>query len=181
MLKIHKTKIPGLLLVNLDVFEDERGWFKESFQKAKLVDLGLPRDFVPVQNNVSFNKQRGVTRGIHAEPWNKYISLAKGLVFAAIVDLRRGKNFGVFETFELTPNNALYVPAGCGNSLQTLSDDVVYSYLVDAHWSPNAKYVMVNLSDEKLAIDWPIPLDKAIISDKDKKHPRLAEVNPMEL
>ena len=83
------TAIPGLLVVTLDVRGDNRGWFKENWQRAKMIDLGLP-DFGPVQHNVSFNTRRGVTRGIHAEPWDKLVSVATGRIFGAWVDLREG-------------------------------------------------------------------------------------------
>lgn len=81
-MKVAETSIPGLLQVDLDVHGDSRGWFKESYQRAKLEALGLPR-LEAVQNNVSYNAAVGVTRGIHAEPWDKYISPASGRVFAA--------------------------------------------------------------------------------------------------
>ncbi|TAM92902.1 MAG: dTDP-4-keto-6-deoxy-D-glucose epimerase [Jatrophihabitans sp.] len=178
-LVVRTTSIPGLLVVDLVLHGDERGWFKESFQREKLVGLGLPADFAIVQNNVSSNRERGVTRGIHAEPWNKYISLTRGQVHAAIVDLRSGANFGAVEQFRLTPAQAIFVPRGCGNSYQTLTPDVEYSYLVDAHWSPDARYTSCNLGDADLAIDWPIPLEQAIISDKDRAHPRLRDVVPV--
>lgn len=172
----YDSKIQGLLRFGLDVIEDERGWFKESFQREKLLALGLPSEFVPVQNNVSSNKLKGVTRGIHAEPWNKYISLSRGRAFVAIVDLRIDKDFGRVETFEITPHEAFYLPAGCGNSFQVLENDTDYTYLTDAHWYPNAKYTMVNLADKTLNINWPIPLDLAILSDKDKKHPEIQKI-----
>ncbi|MFA5197270.1 MAG: dTDP-4-dehydrorhamnose 3,5-epimerase family protein [Patescibacteria group bacterium] len=173
---IKKTKIPGLLSIDLVLNGDERGWFKENFQREKLVAQGFPRDFQPIQMNVSANKERGVTRGIHAEPWNKYISIQSGKIFTAIVDLRKGKSFGVVETLEMTPGKAMYVPKGCGNAFQTLTSDVLYTYLVDAHWSPEAKYTLVNLADPELNISWPIPLNEAIISDKDKGHPLLKDL-----
>jgi dTDP-4-dehydrorhamnose 3,5-epimerase len=173
---IKKTKIPGLLSIDLVLNGDERGWFKENFQREKLVAQGFPRDFQPIQMNVSANKERGVTRGIHAEPWNKYISIQSGKIFTAIVDLRKGKSFGLVETLEMTPGKAMYVPKGCGNAFQTLTSDVLYTYLVDAHWSPEAKYTLVNLADPELNISWPIPLNEAIISDKDKGHPLLKDL-----
>ncbi len=76
-LKVEETNIPGLLVFDLPVHGDNRGWFKENWQRAKMTALGLP-DFGPVQNNISFNATKGVTRGIHAEPWDKYISIAAG-------------------------------------------------------------------------------------------------------
>lgn len=180
-LKVRETSIPGLLEVDLVVHGDDRGWFKENYQREKMVELGLPEEFVVVQNNISFNAERGVTRGIHAEPWEKFISIAHGSVFAAIVDFRKGESFGKVETFTLNPGKAIFVPRGCGNSFQTLEPDTVYTYLVNEHWSTDAKYTLVNLADENIAIDWPISLEEAIISDKDKGHPRLREINPMEV
>ena len=174
------STIPNLFEIELMVHGDNRGWFKENWQKAKMETLGLPR-FDPVQNNISFNEEVGVTRGIHAEPWDKFISIGHGKVFTAIVDLRKGESFGAVETFELTPEKAIYVPAGCGNSFQTLTEDVVYTYLVNAHWSPESKYTMLNLADPSVDIKWPIPLDKAVISDKDKSHPFLDNVEPVEI
>jgi dTDP-4-dehydrorhamnose 3,5-epimerase len=174
-LNIQRTSIPGLLKLDLPVHGDNRGWFKENWQREKMMALGLP-DFGPVQNNISFNKEVGVTRGIHAEPWDKYISIGNGKVFAALVDLRPGDSFGKIETVELTPDTAIYVPNGVGNSFQTLEPDTVYTYLVNAHWSPNAKYTFVNLADEDLAIKWPIPLDQVELSEKDKNHPRMSEL-----
>lgn len=179
-LRVTKTSIPDLLEIDLVLHGDERGWFKESFQREKLLELGFPKDFTVVQNNVSSNQDVGVTRGIHAEPWNKYITLTRGLVHVAIVDLRKGKTFGKVEQFTLTPARALYVPKGCGNSYQTLTPDVEYSYLVDAHWSPDAHYTHLNLADPELNIDWPIPLENAIMSEKDRNHPLLADIKPIE-
>lgn len=170
------TTIPGLIEFKLPVHGDNRGWFKENYQREKLVTQGLPEDFEVLQNNVSFNQKAGVTRGIHAEPWEKFISVAYGTAFAAIVDLRPTGNFGAVEIFELNPGTAIFVPRGLGNSFQTLEDNTVYTYLVNEHWSPEAKYTFVNVADKELAIDWPIPLDKAELSDSDKTHPPLSEL-----
>ena len=177
---MRETSIPGLLVINLDVRGDNRGWFKENWQRRKMVDLGLP-DFGPVQNNMSFNTRAGATRGIHAEPWDKLVSLAKGRIFGAWVDLRPGPAFGRCFTLELGPDTAVFVPRGVGNAFQTLEDETVYSYLVNDHWSPTAKdsYTFVNLADETLAIDWPIPLAQAELSAADQAHPRLDAVVPM--
>jgi dTDP-4-dehydrorhamnose 3,5-epimerase len=176
-LAVRDTIIPGLYEIELVVHHDPRGWFRETYHRAKLLAEGLP-EFEPVQANVSFNAEAGVTRGIHAEPWDKYISLATGLVFVAIVDLRPGNTFGQLETFELTEGRALFVPRGCGNSYQTLAPNTAYSYLVNDHWSPEAvaKYTYVNLFDPDLAIAWPIPREQAIISDKDAAHPWLRDL-----
>lgn len=179
-LSVTPTAIDGLLVVQLDVRADNRGWFKENWQRAKMVALGLP-DFAPVQNNVSFNTSAGATRGIHAEPWDKLVSVVRGRIFGAWVDLRPGDGFGRVVTLEIGPDTAVFVPRGVGNAFQTLTDETVYSYLVNDHWSLAAKdsYTFCNLADETLAIDWPIPLDQAELSEADKNHPRLSVVVPM--
>lgn len=186
----RSTSIPGLFEFQLDVRGDNRGWFKENYNREKVLaaleainakSTEAVQDFTIVQNNISFNKTKGVTRGIHAEPWDKFISLGCGEAFAAIVDLRKGPTFGKLETFTLTPNNAIFVPKGCGNSFQITTDDVVYTYLVNAHWYPDAKYTFANLADPDLAIQWPIPITDELISDKDKNHPMLKDVTPMEV
>jgi dTDP-4-dehydrorhamnose 3,5-epimerase len=157
---------------------DNRGWFKENWQREKLLALGLP-DLGPVQNNISFNDAVGTTRGIHAEPWDKYVSVAAGRIFGAWVDLREGPTFGAVFTAELDASRAILVPRGVGNSYQTLEPDTAYTYLVNDHWSPDAEYTFLNLADETAAIAWPIPLEQVEISAKDKAHPRLADVVPM--
>ena len=179
-LKVTETNIPGLLVFDLPVHGDNRGWFKENWQRAKMTGLGLP-DFGPVQNNISYNATRGVTRGIHAEPWDKYISIAAGAVFGAWVDLRPGESFGRVYTTRLDPSRAIYVPRGVGNSFQALEDGTVYTYLVNAHWSLEQKktYTFVNLADPELAIEWPIPLAECELSDADKAHPMLKDAKPM--
>ena len=176
--RVTATSIPGLYAVEIPVLGDRRGWFKESYQRAKLEEQGLPHIDV-VQNNVSYNEEVGVTRGIHAEPWDKYISPAVGRVFSAIVDLRAGDGFGRVETFVLTPGEAILVPRGCGNSFCTLEPHTVYSYLVDEHWHPGTTYPSVDLFDDDLAIDWPLPRDEMVISDKDLANPPLTAITPV--
>lgn len=140
--------------------------------------LGI-EDFVPVQNNISFNDAVGTTRGIHAEPWDKFVSVATGRVFAAWVDLREGPTFGATFSTIIDAARAVFVPRGVGNSYQTLDPDTAYTYLVTDHWSPEASYTFLNLADETAGIPWPIPLTDAEISDKDRAHPRMADVEPM--
>jgi dTDP-4-dehydrorhamnose 3,5-epimerase len=179
-LAVTATAIPGLLIVDLPVRGDNRGWFKENWQRAKMVDLGLP-DFGPVQNNVSYNAKTGATRGIHAEPWDKYVSIATGRIFGAWVDLREGPDFGAVVTLEMGPDRAVFVPSGVGNAFQVLADGTAYSYLVNDHWSPAAKdgYTFVNLADPTLAIGWPIDLAGAELSEADRNHPTLDAVTPV--
>jgi dTDP-4-dehydrorhamnose 3,5-epimerase len=179
----HQTEIPGLIFFDVTDVKDERGSFQEKYQKAKLVAAGMPESFNVVQNSLSYNKQAGVTRGFHAEPWDKYITVVKGKVFAAYVDLRKGDSFGKVATIEITPNKAVFLPEGVANSFQTLEDDTYYLYSVNQHWSADnyEKYCFVNLADETLNVQWPIALDQAIINDRDKGHPKLSEVKPMEI
>ena len=151
-LAVHPTAIPGLLIVDLPVHRDNRGWFKENWQRAKMTALGLP-DFGPVQQNISFNGDVGTTRGIHAEPWDKFVSVATGRIFGAWVDLREGASFGASVTLEMGPDQAVFVPRGVGNAYQTLEPDTAYAYLVNAHWRPDAEYQFVNLADETVAIE----------------------------
>lgn len=175
-----KTSIPGVLLFDLPVHGDNRGWFKENWQREKMIAAGLP-DFRPVQNNISFNEKAGTTRGIHAEPWDKFISVASGSVFGAWVDLREGPGFGRVFTAILTPSRAIFIPRGVGNAFQTLEDNTAYSYLVNDHWSADAQreYTFLNLADKTVGIDWPIPLERAELSHKDRGHPSLPEVTPV--
>ncbi|MFF5626043.1 sugar nucleotide-binding protein [Microbacterium sp. NPDC012755] len=177
-LSFTETTIPGLLIAELPVHGDSRGWFKENWQREKMVAAGLP-DFGPVQNNISFNDEIGTTRGIHAEPWDKWVSVATGRIFGAWVDLREGPTFGAVFTAEIDPSRAIFVPRGVGNSYQTLESDTAYAYLVNDHWSADAEYSFLNLADETVAIQWPIPLSEVEISAKDLAHPRLADVTPI--
>jgi dTDP-4-dehydrorhamnose 3,5-epimerase len=173
----RKTNIPGLLIFDVTTVGDERGYYQETFQKAKLIKAGLPEAFTVVQTNVSYNKLAGVTRGFHAEPWDKYISIVKGKVFAAYVDLRQGDSFGQVVTVEITPTTCIYLPQGVGNSFQTLEDDTYYLYSVNAHWSAELydEYCFANLADPEIGIQWPISLDTAVLSDRDRNHPMLKD------
>ena len=175
---LETTPIPGLVVLRLDLREDARGWFKENWQREKMVALGLP-DFGPVQNNMSFNAKRGTTRGIHTEPWDKFVSVANGRAFGAWVDMREGDTYGAVFSVELDPATAVFVPRGVGNSYQTLEDGVTYSYLVNEHWRPATPYPALNLADPTAAIPWPIPLAEAEISEKDLVNPTLDAVTPM--
>ncbi|WP_422746613.1 sugar nucleotide-binding protein [Mycobacterium sp. WMMD1722] len=177
-LRARDTPIPGLTVWELPVHGDNRGWFKENWQRAKMIAAGLP-DFGPVQNNISFNDAPGTTRGIHAEPWDKFVSVATGRIFGAWVDLRDGPTFGAVFTTELDPSRAVFVPRGVGNSFQTLEPNTAYAYLVNDHYRPDIDYPAVNPADSILAIDWPIPLERAELSEKDRAQPALADITPV--
>lgn len=178
-LKSYPTPIQGLVVYDLPVHGDSRGWFKENWQREKMTAAGLP-DFGPVQNNFSFNDKRGVARGIHAEPWDKYVSLGSGKIFGFWVDIRENSTtYGKSFTVELDPSKAIFVPRGVANGYQTLEDNTVYSYLVNDHWSADAQYSFVSMFDKSLGIDWPIPIEESEVSDKDKSHPMLKDALPI--
>jgi len=179
----HQTSIPGLIFFDVSQVDDSRGFFQEKYQKAKLVAAGMPESFNVVQNSLSYNIEKGVTRGFHAEPWDKYISVVKGKVFGAWVDLRKGPSFGNVEKYEINPNTAVFLPKGVANAFQTLEDDTYYLYSVNAHWSADnyEKYCFVNLTEPSFGIEWPISLESAIINDRDTQHPLLKDVTPMEV
>jgi dTDP-4-dehydrorhamnose 3,5-epimerase len=177
-LKVTESPIPGLFVIDLPVHGDNRGWFKENFQAEKLTAAGLPH-FRLVQNNISFNEDVGTIRGFHAEPWEKYVSVATGKVFAAWVDLRAGDSFGRVFSIEIDPSIAVFIPSGVANAFQALENNTAYTYLVSKHWDASAKYSFVNLADKTLGVKWPISLQDSAISEKDKNHPLLSEVEPI--
>lgn len=179
----QQTAIPGLLVFDISFPSDERGWFQEKFQRQKLVEAGLPDTFQIVQNNVSFNTERGVVRGFHAEPWDKYISVITGEVFVAYVDLRGGETFGTVFTITLSNSRSVYLPKGVANSFQVLTDNTFYVYSTNDHWRADNydKYCFVNLADKKLDVQWPINLNDSIMSDRDRAHPLLESIKPMEV
>lgn len=180
--KAQQTDIPGLIVFDIAFPSDERGYFQEKFHKQKLVAAGLPDNFNVVQNNVSYNNQRGVVRGFHAEPWDKYISVITGEVFCAYVDLRAGNNFGKVVNITLNNNKAVFLPRGVANSFQTLSEQTLYVYSTNDHWRADNydAYTFVNLADQTLDVAWPIALEQSIMSERDRNHPMLADIKPME-
>jgi dTDP-4-dehydrorhamnose 3,5-epimerase len=180
---MHETEIPGLLIFDVTEVGDERGYFQEKYQKAKLVAAGMPEAFNVVQNSLSYNKDAGVTRGFHAEPWDKYISVVTGKVFSAYIDLRQGPSFGKVVTVEITPNKTVFLPKFVANSFQTLEPETFYLYSVNDHWSAENydKYSFVNLADPQIGVKWPIELEQAVLSDRDRNHPLLKDVIPMEV
>ena len=169
---LEQSPIPGLLVVRVPVHADNRGWFKENWQREKMTAVGVP-DFGPVQNNISFNQRRGATRGLHAEPWDKLVSVATGRVFAAWVDLREGPSFGATHHVEIDPSVTVFVPRGVANGYQALEDATAYTYLVNEHWRPGLTYAALALDDPTAAVPWPIDLAEADISEKDRGNPRL--------
>jgi dTDP-4-dehydrorhamnose 3,5-epimerase len=178
----HETNIPGLLIFDIAFPSDERGYFQEKYQKAKLVAAGLPDTFNVVQSNVSFNKTRGVIRGFHAEPWDKYISVITGKVFVAYLDLRKGPTYGKLYTDEVDNSKAVFLPRGVANAFQTLEDDTLYVYSTNDHWRADNydEYTFVNLADPDVNAPWPIALSASTMSDRDRNHPLFKDIRPME-
>lgn len=174
------TEIPGLLIFSVSLMGDERGWLQEKFQKQKLLTAGLPEDFNPVQHSLSYNQKPGVTRGLHAEPWRKYVGVITGKVFGAYVDLREGPNYGKTAFVTIDQTTTVFIPRGVANSFQSIEPETYYSYLVDDYWSEErmAEYKFVSLADPALAIPWPIPLKECIMSERDTQHPLLSEITP---
>lgn len=173
-MKARQTSIGGLWYIELDVHGDERGSFREAYQAEKLAKLGVP-PIQPVQWNIS-ESAYGTIRGMHAEPWEKYIHMPFGTAFSAIVDLRPDSpTFKKVETFELNSSNALQLPRGMANGFAATSEKLVYAYLVTEHWRPDGEYQAIAYNDSDLAIDWPIPEADRIVSDKDQANPTLQE------
>ena len=177
------AEIPGMLEFDIPVHGDNRGWFKENFQKEKMLPLGFPNSFFSedkLQNNVSFSR-KNVLRGLHAEPWDKYISVAdNGRVLGAWVDLREGESFGNVYQTEIDASKGIFVPRGVANGFQVLSDVVAYSYLVNDYWALELKpkYAFVNYADPTLGIKWE-DVANAEVSDADKNHPLLKDVTAL--
>lgn len=164
-MKINTTSIKDLLYItDIAVFPDERGSFRTPFRS----DMDTPQLawFENRQWNISVNNT-GATRGIHAEPWHKFVHIILGRAFAAIVDLSPSETHGRVETFELDMSRALYIPRGCGNSFQAL-EYTIYAYLTSELWQEDQKYPAISLDDPELAIDWPIKDPDRIISGKDR-------------
>ncbi|MCT1463355.1 dTDP-4-dehydrorhamnose reductase [Corynebacterium sanguinis] len=158
---MNPTPIDGLETHPLDIHADNRGWFKENWSGQRLR---------PVQNNISFNARVGATRGMHAEPWDKWVSVATGRVFAAWVDLREGsETFATKFGVEIGPDTAVFVPRGVANGFQALEDATTYTYLVNARYNPNGAYAYCSYRE----IDW--PLEPTELSEADQKHPPLAD------
>ena len=179
---VHKTAFDGMLIFDLNIFEDNRGVFTEVWQSEAMQEMGLP-EVNPKQLGISRSKQ-GAIRAIHAEPYDKIIHVAQGKIFCAMVDLRADSaTFGQVETFELDNTQMLFIPNGVGNAFQAVSDeDVLYCYCVTGLWSADkaysGQYVAVNYADSDLAIQWPITGDRQIVSLKDQANKTMRELFP---
>ncbi|MFR6420298.1 MAG: dTDP-4-dehydrorhamnose 3,5-epimerase family protein [Streptococcus salivarius] len=147
-----------------------------------MLPLGFPESFFAegkLQNNVSFSR-KNVLRGLHAEPWDKYISVAdEGKVLGTWLTSVRAKPLEIPQTV-IDASKGIFVPRGVANGFQVLSDKVAYSYLVNDYWALELKpkYAFVNYADPSLDIKWE-NLEEAEVSEADKKHPLLKDVKPL--
>ena len=150
------TNLEGVRIFYPEVFEDDRGFFKETYSRNKYRELGLTDDFV--QDSVSFSS-RNVIRGLHGDPeMSKLIQVLRGRVFDAIVDLRRSSpTFRKWQGFYLSEHNHMqvYVPKGCFHGFLALTDDVVFSYKHGAHHDPNRE-IGILWNEPTLAVAWPL-------------------------
>ena len=124
---------------------------------------------------------KNVLRGLHAEPWDKYISVAdEGKVLGTWVDLREGETFGNTYQTVIDASKGIFVPRGVANGFQVLTDKVAYTYLVNDYWALELKpkYAFVNYADPSLDIQWE-NLEEAEVSEADKNHPLLKDVKPL--
>lgn len=181
-MEIIKTPIQDLLIIKPRVFEDARGFFCETYNASKYSEAGINIKFV--QDNQS-KSSYGVIRGLHYQlnpaSQSKLVSVAQGVVWDVAVDLRASSpTFGQWYGVELTAENHLsfLIPQGFAHGFSVLSETALFTYKCDDFYSPTLERGLM-YNDPTLAIDWKIPTDKAIISDKDLKHPLFkdAEMN----
>ena len=177
-MNVIKTDIEGVVIIEPRIFEDARGYFFESFSQREFEEkVGK---IVFVQDNES-KSSYGVMRGLHFQrpPFtqSKLVRCVKGAVLDVAVDLRKGSpTYGKHVAVELTEDNhrQFFIPQGFAHGFAVLSDEAVFQYKCDNFYAPQADGG-ISILDESLGIDWRIPTDKAILSEKDTKHPLLKE------
>ena len=175
-MKVLETDLPGCLVLEPQVFGDERGFFYESFNRDKLAAIGLAPDFV--QGNVS-SSTRGVLRGLHYQwpkPQGKLVSVIEGEVWDVVVDIRRGSpTVGRWTAAILSGDNRrhIWIPEGYAHGFVTLSERALFTYLCTATYDRDAD-ACIRWNDADLAIDWPV--GAPVLSDKDARAPFLADV-----
>ena len=178
---IKKNPLKDCYIIEPTFFEDERGYFYEKFNEKKFEELtGLNGHFV--QDNIS-KSSYGVLRGLHLQKGEyaqaKLVSCLEGKVFDVAVDLREDSpTFGQWFGIELTPENKLqlYVPRGFGHGFSVLSETAVFSYKCDNFYQKDAEGSVI-YNDPELNIDWKLPADAIILSEKDSKLPTFAAKN----
>jgi dTDP-4-dehydrorhamnose 3,5-epimerase len=173
-MEIIKTPIQDLVIIKPRVFADARGFFFESYNETKYLEAGINHHFC--QDNQS-KSTYGVIRGLHyqlnPQSQSKLVSVVLGSVWDVAVDLRMDSpTFGQWYGVELTEENHLQflIPQGFAHGFSVLSETALFTYKCDNFYNPTLERGII-YNDSALAIDWKIPDDKAIISDKDMKHP----------
>lgn len=175
---VIKTNINGVYIIEPRIFEDSRGYFFESYNDLEFVDKVGFVDFV--QDNES-KSSYGVMRGLHFQkpPYTqaKLVRCVRGAVLDVAVDLRKDSpTYGNHVAVELTEDNhrQLFIPKGFAHGFSVLSDIAIFQYKCDNFYHPECDGG-INILDESLGIDWKIPTDKAVLSEKDTKHPLLKD------
>lgn len=179
-MKVTKTFIEGLLLIEPDVHGDSRGYFMESFNARTFREAtGIDADFV--QDNES-KSSYGVVRGLHFQrpphAQAKLVRVVEGRVLDVAVDLREGsETYGKHFAVELSGENhfQMYIPKGFAHGFSVLSEKVVFQYKCDDYYAPETEGALA-WDDPDLAIDWRIPHESVRLSEKDKNHPRLKDL-----
>ena len=177
-MNIIKTSIEGVVIIEPRLFKDERGYFFESFNQREFEEKVCKTTFV--QDNES-KSGYGVIRGLHYQkpPFaqSKLVRVIKGAVLDVAVDIRKGSpTFGQHVAVELTEENhrQFFIPRGFAHGFSVLSEEVIFQYKCDEFYHPEAEGAIA-WNDTELGIDWKIPLEKVLVSEKDSKHLRLKE------
>lgn len=178
-MNVLKTDIDGLVIIEPRVFGDSRGYFFESFSERDFKREVADVDFV--QDNES-ESSYGVVRGLHFQkpPYAqaKLVRVVKGKVLDVAVDLRKeSPTFGRYVAMELSEENhrQMFIPRGFAHGFSVLSEEVIFQYKCDNYYAPQSEGA-VAWDDPDLDIDWKIPAEKVLLSEKDKKHPRLKDI-----
>ncbi len=172
---VTKTSIQGLLLIQRQTIEDDRGFFRES-ARIKEIEEASGASFNIAQMNHA-RSSKNTLRGIHVAPWNKLIYVTRGKVQEVVVDLQEDSpTFGKYESFLIGDDNrsSIFIPKGVGNSYLVLSDQADYTYLTDEEWAPDKEFG-VAWDDPELGIKWEIE-GEPVLSEKDKVNPSVKEV-----
>ena len=177
-MEIIKTNIEGVVIIEPRIFKDDRGYFFESFSQREFEEKVCKTTFV--QDNES-KSSYGVLRGLHFQkpPFaqSKLVRVIKGAVLDVAVDIRKGSHtFGQYVSVELTGENhrQFFIPRGFAHGFSVLSEEVIFQYKCDNFYSPQSEGAIA-WNDPDLNIDWRIPAEKVVLSEKDSKHPRLKD------
>lgn len=178
-MKVIKTEIEGVFIIEPDVFGDNRGYFFESFNKKKFEEA--VGHVIFVQDNES-KSSYGVVRGLHFQKGRhsqaKLVRVVKGSVLDVVVDIRKGSpTYGKHVAVELTGDNhrQFFIPRGMAHGFSVLSEEAVFQYKCDNYYCPSSEGAIA-WDDPDLGIDWRIPKGDVVLSAKDSHHPRLCEI-----